>query len=80
MDRNAEVAAFIDMTLDHAVKEAAIYGSGFAVHEVTAANALALAVFSFVAKTTRDIDHAEKAEADFRRRVALLSEPHEALN
>lgn len=80
MYQNAEVTAFIDMTLDHAVKEAAIYGGGFAVHEVTAANALALAVFSFVAKTTRDIDQAEKAEADFRRRVALLSEPHEALN
>lgn len=80
MDHNAEVAAFLDMTLDHAVKEAAIYGSGFAVHEVTAANALALAVFAFTAKTTRDIDIAEKAEDEFRRRVALLSEPHEAMH
>lgn len=80
MQQNTEVAAFIDVTLDHAVKEAAIYGSGFAVHEVTAANALALAVFSFVAKTTRDIDQAEAAEAEFRRRVALLAEPHGALN
>ena len=79
MSHNAEVAAFVDMTLDHAVKEAAIYGSGFAVHEITAANAMALCVFSFVAKTTRDIDQAEAAEADFRRRVALLSEPHEAM-
>jgi hypothetical protein len=80
MNHNTEVAAFIDMTLDHAVREAAIYSSGFAVHEVTAVGAMALAVFSYVARTTRSVDEAEKAEADFRRRVALLSEPNEAMN
>ncbi|MEZ5782362.1 MAG: hypothetical protein R3D70_12185 [Rhizobiaceae bacterium] len=76
MSHNAEVAAFIDMTLDHAVREAAIYSSGMASHEISAANGLALCVFNYVAKTTRSVDEAEKAEADFRRRVALLSEPH----
>jgi hypothetical protein len=28
---------------------------------------------------TRDVDLAEKMEAEFRRRIALLSEPAEAL-
>jgi hypothetical protein len=80
MNHDTEIERFLDQTLDHAVREAAIYGSGFAVHEVTAANALALAVFAFTAKTTRDVEIAEKAEAEFRRRVALLSEPHEAMH
>lgn len=79
MDRSAEISAFMEQTIDHAVKECAIYSKGLAVHEVTAANSLALCIFAFAAKMTRDVDLAEKMEAEFRRRIALLSEPAEAI-
>lgn len=66
------LAAFLDMTVGQAVKECAVYQNGQAVHEMKAIDVMALLVFKFAAVTTRSVEAAERAEADFRRRAGVL--------
>lgn len=68
------LAAFLDTHVCYAVEQAAIYSSGAAVAEFDDINILALALFKFVAVTSRSVEAAERAEADFRKRVAVLGD------
>ena len=68
-----ELADFIDRHVAYAIEEVAVLSSE--TNKVPAIEAIALALFRFVATTVRSVESAELAEADFRKRAAVLSDP-----
>ena len=68
------LASFLDTHVCYAVEQAALYKSGAAVAEHDDINIIALALFKFVAATSRSVEAAERAESDYRKRVAVLGD------
>lgn len=74
MQQESDLAAFLDMTVAEAVKECASHMGSSVTSGMKAEDVMALLVFKFAAVTTRSIEAAAQAEADFRKRIAIAGD------
>lgn len=71
MSRQDEIRAFVDMTVTDAVDECADYLATATDAGLSAEDALALALFKFIAVWVDDVSVANQAEAAFREKIAI---------